>query len=115
MKYIINKSDDSKTTDEVCSEFDTREEAEEFMQKTYLEYLDIITKNKELFIEEDYYNIESQDSHNHSKITITNRNSDYSLFNAKDWSMVAWYEFVKNIPLQIHSKHIVYEILTKKE
>ena len=115
MKYTIIKSDDSKTTNEICGEFDTREEAEEFIQNIYLEYLDIIAKNKELFIEEDYYNIKSEDSHNYSQIIIRNKDSEYSLYNSKDWSIISWYEFVKNIPLQIHAKNIVYEILTKKE
>ena len=115
MKYIVKKSDDSETTDEICGEFNTREKAEEFMQKIYLEYLDIIAENKELFMQEDYYNINSEESHSHSKIVINNKNSEYSLFNAKDWSMISWYEFVKNIPLGIHSEHVVYEILTKKE
>lgn len=115
MKYIIKKSDDSETTDEICSEFNTREEAEEFMQNIYLEYLDIIAENKELFMQEDYYNIESKESHNRSQITISNKNSEYILYNDKDWSTVSWYKFVKNIPLQIYLEHIVYEIHTKKE
>ena len=115
MKYTVNKSDNSETINEICGEFDTREEAEEFMQNIYLEYLDIIAEKKELFIEEDYYNIKSEDSHHYNQILIRNKDSEYSLYNAKNWSTISWCEIIKNIPIQIHSEHIVYEIHTKKE